>query len=206
MSQPTARTAGQAPRLAYIGLGNMGLPIARHLTSYPSDGKVQVWNRSKEKYALIPEAEGMDSIQDIFKSHTHGRVVVFTSFPSDEVAEEVYGMMAKQARVGNGCQVIFVDQSTLQPTTSGECFVPCRTVSLYPIARIASTMPEGAFYLAAPVIGQPAAAAAKQLVSVIAGNPEAIEYVKPILKFIGRETIVVGSDVSQGKSLVTIFS
>ena len=66
-------------------------------------------------------------------------------------------------------------------------------------------MPEWACYLASPVIGQPAAAAAKQLVSVIAGNPEAIEYVKPILNYIGRETIVVGSDVSQGKYLVIVF-
>ena len=57
-----------------------------------------------------------------------------------------------------------------------------------------------AVYLASPVIGQPAAAAAKQIVSVIAGNLEVIEYIKPILNFIGRETIVVGEDVAQGKS------
>jgi 3-hydroxyisobutyrate dehydrogenase-like beta-hydroxyacid dehydrogenase len=67
-------------------------------------------------------------------------------------------------------------------------------------------MPAGAVYLASPVIGQPAAAAAKQLVSVIAGNSEAIEYVKPILNFIGREIVVVSSDVSQGESLVLILS
>jgi len=67
-------------------------------------------------------------------------------------------------------------------------------------------MSVGAVYLASPVIGQSAAAAAKQLVSVIAGDPEAIEYVKPILNFIGRETIVVGGDVSQGKSLFAIPS
>jgi len=67
-------------------------------------------------------------------------------------------------------------------------------------------MPVGAVYLASPVIGQPAAAAAKQLISVIAGDPEAIECVKPILNFIGRETIVVGDDVSQGKSRFAMFS
>jgi len=63
-----------------------------------------------------------------------------------------------------------------------------------------------AVYLASPVIGQPAAAAAKQLVSVIAGNLEAIEYIKPILNFIGRETIVVGDDVAQGESSVAFMS
>jgi 3-hydroxyisobutyrate dehydrogenase-like beta-hydroxyacid dehydrogenase len=123
MSETTARTTCQLPGLAYVGLGNMGLPIARHLTSYPSNGKLQVWNRSKDKYALIPEADGMDSIQDILQPNDDGALVVFTSFPSDEVAEEVYGIMVKQAEMGDMCQVIFVDQSTLQPTTSGELVV-----------------------------------------------------------------------------------
>jgi len=63
-----------------------------------------------------------------------------------------------------------------------------------------------AVYLASPVIGQPAAAAAKQLVSVIAGNLEAVEYIKPILDFIGRETIVVGDDVAQGESSMAFVS
>ena len=120
MSQAIKSAISQPRRLAYIGLGNMGLPIARHLASYPSDGKLQVWTRSKGKYALIPEAEGMDSIQDILQGVSGGVMVVFTSFPSDEVAEEVYGIMVKQAQMGHGRQVIFVDQSTLQPTTSGE--------------------------------------------------------------------------------------
>jgi hypothetical protein len=53
------------------------------------------------------------------------------------------------------------------------------------------------------VIGQPAAAASKQLVSCIAGDMKAIEYVKPILNFIGRATIIVGEHVARGKSLVS---
>jgi len=147
----------------------------------------------------------MDSIQDLLQGVSGGVVVVFTSFPSDEVAEKVYGIMVKQAQTGHGRHVIFVDQSTLQPTTSGEHSSISERVRLMTIARIASTMPVGAVYLASPVIGQPAAAVAKQLVSVIAGNLEAIEYVKPILHFIGRDTIVVGNDVSQGKSRFAIL-
>jgi len=98
----------------------MGLPIAQHLAAYPSNGVLQVWNRSKEKYALIPEAQGMDSVQDAIQGISGGVVVVFTSFPSDEVAEDIYGIMMGQAEMADGCQVIFVDQSTLQPTTSGK--------------------------------------------------------------------------------------
>lgn len=38
------------------------------------------------------------------------------------------------------------------------------------------------------------------MVNIIAGKMDAIAYVKPILESIGRATIVVGEDVSQGKS------
>ena len=123
MSSPTAYTTAHPARLAYVGLGNMGLPIARHLATYPSNVELQVWNRSKEKYALIPEAQGMDSVQDAIQGISGGVVVVFTSFPSDEVAEDIYGIMMGQAEMADGCQIIFVDQSTLQPTTSGELAV-----------------------------------------------------------------------------------
>jgi len=68
------------------------------------------------------------------------------------------------------------------------------------LAQLAVSTPVGVHYLASPIIGQPAAAASGQLVSCIAGDLGAIEYVKPILGTIGRATIVVGKDVSQGKS------
>ena len=62
----------------------------------------------------------MDSVQDAIQGISGGVVLVFTSFPSDEVAEDIYGIMMGQAEMADGCQVIFVDQSTLQPTTSGK--------------------------------------------------------------------------------------
>ena len=62
--------------------------------------------------------------------------------------------------------------------------------------------PVGVQYLASPIVGQPAAAASRQSVSCIAGDLGAIEYVKPILDTIGRATIVVGDEVSQGESPV----
>ena len=70
------------------------------------------------------------------------------------------------------------------------------------LAQLAVSTPVGVHYLASPIIGRPAAAASWQLVSCIAGDLGAIEYVKPILDLIGRSIIVVGDEVSQGESPV----
>ena len=107
-------------RLAYVGLGNIGLPVARNLLTYPSADKLRVWNRTKARYALIPEAVGCESIKDLFTGFHKGVLVVFTSLADDEVALQVYGELIKCAKeVEEGCKVIFVDQSTLHPDTTG---------------------------------------------------------------------------------------
>jgi 3-hydroxyisobutyrate dehydrogenase-like beta-hydroxyacid dehydrogenase len=48
-------------------------------------------------------------------------------------------------------------------------------------------------------MGQPAAAAARSMVCIVAGDAESVAYVKPILDSLGRATIVVGEDATQGK-------
>jgi len=109
------------PRLAYVGLGNIGLPVARNLTTYPSVGKLRVWNRSQDKYALIRDAEGVKLIDDLFVDLDGETIVVFTSFPNDQVALEIYGDLYRAAgSVKEVSKVIFVDQSTLHPDTSSQ--------------------------------------------------------------------------------------
>jgi len=120
------------PRLAYVGLGNIGLPVARNLATYPSKGKIKVWNRSQHKYDSIPSAEGVKSIKDLFVDSADEVLVVFTSFPNDQVALELYGdLMRAAGSVKEGSKVIFVDQSTLHPNTSGESHSPwCKCADL----------------------------------------------------------------------------
>ena len=108
-------------RLAYVGLGNIGLPVARNLTTYPSVGKLRVWNRSHNKYALTRDAEGVKLINDLFVNLDGETLVVFTSFPNDQVALKIYGDLYRAAgSVEEVSKVIFVDQSTLHPDTSSE--------------------------------------------------------------------------------------
>jgi 3-hydroxyisobutyrate dehydrogenase len=70
------------------------------------------------------------------------------------------------------------------------------------VARIESLVKEaGGVYLSSPVFGQPPAAKAKQLVTVIAGDEQGREYVKPLLAAIGKKTIDCGDDVKKGESI-----
>ena len=106
------------PRLAYVGLGNIGLPVARNLTTYPSVGKLRVWNRTQDKYALIPDAEGVESVGDLFVDLDGETMVVFTSFPNDQAALKIYGDLYRAAgSVKQVSKVILVDQSTLPSDT-----------------------------------------------------------------------------------------
>jgi hypothetical protein len=123
-------------RLSYVGLGNIGLPVARNLASYNPGLQLKVWNRSKDKYALIPEARGVEFISDLLTEArvdalgsrqsselTLTRHVVFTSLASDQAALDVYGQLIKAAsKLEPGSQVILVDQSTLHPDTASECY------------------------------------------------------------------------------------
>lgn len=107
--------------IAYLGLGNMGLPMAINLTEYIKLNKLsplKVWNRSMEKYKLIEGAEG---VQDAASVVHMGCNVIFTSFANDAVAEDVYETLFSACSRLWQEQVIFIDQSTLMPKKSGMC-------------------------------------------------------------------------------------
>jgi 3-hydroxyisobutyrate dehydrogenase-like beta-hydroxyacid dehydrogenase len=106
-------------RIGYIGLGNIGLPMAANLIEYIQlhrESRLVVWNRTKDKYDLLPDARGVEDLDDLFSTQCN---VIFTSFANDSVAEEVYATVFTKAQNAGTGDKIFVDQSTLNPKTSG---------------------------------------------------------------------------------------
>jgi 3-hydroxyisobutyrate dehydrogenase-like beta-hydroxyacid dehydrogenase len=59
----------------------------------------------------------------------------------------------------------------------------------------------GQIHVAAPVFGRPEAAAAKKLLVILAGAPDALERVRPIADAIGRQTFVAGHEPWQANAL-----
>lgn len=164
--------------IAFIGLGQMGMPMARNLLQ--AGFSTWVYNRSPEKTkVLIQEgAQVLNHPKDALENSS----IVITMLANDKALEEVvFSPNGLGSALKEG--VIHLSMSTISPETS-------RKLADFHKER-------GAHYLAAPVFGRPEAAAAKKLWICLAGEAEAKELVKPILDVLGQGVFDLGNDPGQ---------
>jgi hypothetical protein len=138
------------PVIGFIGLGNMGRPMAANLlkAGYP----VRVWDRTPARAAALA-AQGATSVSRPEGVAEAGALVI-SSLSDDRVLEEVVGANRELlCRLGHGG--VHVSTSTVAPETA---------------RRLAEGhQPYGVAYLAAPVLGRPDAAAAARLWVFLSG-------------------------------------
>ena len=160
-------------RLAYIGLGSMGMEMARRLASLDAD--LVVWNRSDSEAVHEMTRSGAHRAASIGEAFDAD--VVFSMLADDDAALERFDPVAlEQARP----QTVHVNMSTISMDAAATL-----------TARHADA---GVSYVAAPVLGRPTVAAAGQL-NILAGGPaEAISSVAPYLDVLGKRTWIVGDD------------
>jgi 3-hydroxyisobutyrate dehydrogenase-like beta-hydroxyacid dehydrogenase len=161
--------------IGFIGLGNMGQPMAANLLK--AGYAVRVWNRSPDRAAPL-EAQGAVSVSRPEDVAEPGALLV-SSLSNDQVLEEVVGANRELLRrLGPGG--IHVSTSTVAPETS---------------RRLAEDHGHnGVSYLAAPVLGRPDAAAAAKLWIFLSGRPEAKERALPVLRVLGQGVFDLGDD------------
>ena len=115
------------PQIGYVGLGNIGLPMAINITEYiklHDLPPLAVWNRSADKYAMVPDCVGVEKIEELISKS--GCDIIFTSFFNDEAATYLCPKLAMCIQQKGKTGVIIVDQSTLDPDTSGmPLYPPC---------------------------------------------------------------------------------
>jgi 3-hydroxyisobutyrate dehydrogenase-like beta-hydroxyacid dehydrogenase len=160
-------------KVAFIGLGNMGSPMARHLLSAGHD--VVVWNRTSSK---AEELRG------------EGAKVGKTTGEAAKDREAVITMLADDNAV---------EAAVLQPggvvdhLPKGAVHISMSTIS---VALSQKLMQEhgkrGHQYIAAPVFGRPEAAEAGKLFIVAAGDKSVVERYKPLLDAMGQQVFVMG--------------
>src|SRR5689334_17601788 len=128
------------PPVGFIGLGNLGAPMARNLVA--AGFPVRVYNRTAEKARPLAELGATVARSTAGVASAGG--VVITIVSDDAAVREVCddGMLAALGRGG-----IHLSMSTILPATAEE------------LAR--SHARHGVTYVAAPVFGRPEAAAAK---------------------------------------------
>ena len=160
--------------VGFIGLGVMGQPMALNLAR--AGTPLVVWNRSGGKYEPLVEAGAAvaDSPADVF---TRAGVVILM-LANDRANDEALGRGTPDfaARVRERTIVHMGTTSTA-----------------YSHGLEADIRLAGGQYVEAPVSGSRKPAEAGQLVAMLAGDPAAMEQVRPLLAPMCREAISCGA-------------
>lgn len=160
--------------LGFIGLGVMGAPMACNLIK--AGTPLLVWNRAPEK------SEALRAL---------GATVASTPAAVFEGAQIVILMLANEAAIDS---VLGRGTSIFETLVSEHIIIQMGTTSPeYSQALEAAIREAGGQYVEAPVSGSRKPAEAGQLVAMLAGSPDVLERVRPLLQPMCHETFVCGS-------------
>jgi 3-hydroxyisobutyrate dehydrogenase-like beta-hydroxyacid dehydrogenase len=162
-------------RVGFIGLGNMGLPMASNLLK--AGHALVVFNRTKARAdSLLAQGAVWASSPRAVAEQTEIVISVLADDTAlQAVALEEQGVLAGLAKNG-----VHVDMSTVSPDTT-------KSLAQRYFER-------GIHFLAAPVFGRPEAAAAAKLWICPAGPTEVIERCRPVFDAMGQGVIIVGTE------------
>jgi 3-hydroxyisobutyrate dehydrogenase len=156
---------------AFLGLGVMGGPMARHLSQKGHD--VSVWNRSPEKIATWLE-KGGKGVAKFMPGVTEGAEFIFLCLGDDPDVEDVFGKI----------------ESSLKP---GQVVVDHTTGSADLARRLeARSKAKGAAFLDAPVSGGQAGAENGQLTVMVGGDAAAFAKVEPVIRAYSKQITHIG--------------
>lgn len=161
-------------KIAFIGLGNMGLPMAQNLIN--SGYQVNVYNRSIEKANGL---KGNFKISSTIKDACAGQDIVITMLSEDDI---LYQICEGESGLLNNMEsgAIHISMSTISPDTSRDLFEKHQQQKQH--------------YLSSPVFGRPNAAADAKLFICTSGEEAIKQKVKPILKVLGQAVYDFGTD------------
>lgn len=162
------------PRLAFAGIGLMGLPMCRRLLAagYP----LTVWNRSADKCAPLVAA-GATQVATPAELAEAADVVILCLADTAVVRDVVFGAqgIAQAARSGK----LLVDCSSLEPTATREMAAELAQIS-------------GMRWLDAPVSGGTPGAEAGTLAIMVGGEMDDVARVRPVLLSLGQRVTHMG--------------
>jgi 3-hydroxyisobutyrate dehydrogenase len=158
-------------RVGFVGLGAMGMHMARNL--HRAGLLTAVWNRTAEKARTLAAELNVESPSDLSTLGTDVEVVV-TCVSADADVLHVVQTLAKGLRPGS----IVVDSSTVSAETARKA------------AEI--LQPQGVDFLDCPVSGGVEGARDGTLAIMAGGNEQAFERAKPVLSAMGKTVTYFG--------------
>ena len=159
--------------VGFIGLGNMGNPMALNVLKQGYALTVFDMNPNAIKNVVAAGAKGASSAADVLANAD----VVFTSLPGSPEVEPFYlaaGGAIEKAKAG----AVLIDLSSVLPST--------------PRKIEAAAKARGLKFLEAPVSGGVIGARAATLAVMTGGDAAVLEQVRPLLDAIGRNIYHVG--------------
>ena len=160
-------------RIAFIGLGNMGLPMARNLLA--AGHAVTGFDLSEPARAALAEAGGTPAA-DAAQAAAQAQAVV-TALPAAGHVEAVY-LGGEGILAAAGAGTLFIDCSTIDPATA---------------RRVGAAAAEaGHAMLDAPMSGGVGGAQAGTLSFMVGGPDAAFERARPVLEAMGRNIFHAG--------------
>ncbi len=156
-------------KIGWIGIGHMGLPMAKNLSKAGYD--VKVWNRTLEK-AKESGLPYVETIEELVKD----RDIIITMLFGSESVKEVYKKIFETGVDISG--KTFIDMTTIHPDTAKE------------IAE--ELLKRKAEFLEAPVIGSVIPAKKGLLTIVVSGDKEIFEKNIDIFNILGKEIFFMG--------------
>jgi 3-hydroxyisobutyrate dehydrogenase-like beta-hydroxyacid dehydrogenase len=162
-------------RIGFLGLGNMGMPMAQCLIA--AGHELAVWNRTEGRTEpLLRE----------------GAIQAGTPAEAELGADAVITMLFDDAAHED---VFFGPHGLLDALTPGILHISCSTISVALSERLtAEHAKRGIEFVAAPVFGRPVVAQEGRLWVVAAGTSAAVERARPILEAFSRGITVVGNE------------
>ncbi|WP_088104957.1 NAD(P)-dependent oxidoreductase [Halalkalibacter urbisdiaboli] len=160
-------------RVGFIGLGTMGLPMAKHLLDAGFETFVVSRSRGPVEEAISYGAVEAKSPKDLMEQVD----VVMTCLPLPETVLSVY----------EG------DNGIIAGASEGKIVIDHSTVDRQTNERVATQLEKkGAYFLDAPVSGGPMGAKAGTLTIMCGGEEKAFSKVKPVMKAFGEYIVHVG--------------
>lgn len=163
--------------VGFIGLGNMGLPMARNLLK--AGHSLRVYNRTKSR--AEPLEQGGATVANSPAEASTGDAVI-TMLANDQAVEEM----------------VFGEDGVLRGLKKGAAHISMSTITVALSERLRKAHAEAQqTYIAAPVFGRPDAAAAAKLFIVPAGDKQAVEHVQPLFDAMGQRTFFLSENAPE---------
>jgi 3-hydroxyisobutyrate dehydrogenase-like beta-hydroxyacid dehydrogenase len=178
--------SGSSPRLAWIGLGNMGRGMTKNIVekgTYTSP--LLLYNRTTARAEKLASSLPSDKVKvaSSIEECVNDADIIFTCVGDDKAIKDTIDTALKTEGAKGK---LFVDCSTVHPDTTNGLAEQIKAA--------------GAYFVACPVFGAPAMADAGQLVCVLAGPKSDVDKVRPYCKGVMGRAEVNFSDQPHGNA------